>query len=480
MVPATEHIPSAMKPRHTRLVALVVAIAFFMQLLDSTIVVTSLPQMAQSFGIPPVAMSVGLTVYLLSMAAFIPVSGWLGDRFGARNVFLVSIAMFTVASLFCGISGNLTEFIIARAVQGLGSALMNPIGRVIVLKNAPKSELVNAVAMITWPALIAPVIGPVLGGFITTWFSWHWNFLINIPIGIVGLVLVWFFVPTEREENTGRLDVVGFIYSALGMTLILAGLETFVHGASAALLIVALLAAGLLFSVLATRHFQRVAQPLLDLSPFRIQSFALSTLSAGTAIRMAINATPFLIPLLFQVGFGMSSIEAGVYVLVYFAGNLAMKAVTTPTLRWFGFRNVLIVNGVISTASIAACALLSPGTPVPLIYALLFVAGLSRSMQFTALNTLGFADILPKQQSSASTLSSMLQQVAMLLGVAVAAAVLNISRMIHGGERLLLIDFRWAFVAVGTIGILASLRFLRLPEDAGAEVSRHRRYQRSG
>jgi EmrB/QacA subfamily drug resistance transporter len=425
-------------------------------------------------------MSVGLTVYLLSMAAFIPVSGWLGDRFGARNVFLVSIAMFTAASLFCGISGSLTEFIAARAVQGLGSALMNPIGRVIVLRNAPKSELVNAVAMITWPALIAPVIGPVLGGFITTWFSWHWNFLINIPIGVVGLVLVWFFVPGAKQEDSGRLDVIGFVYSALGMTLILAGLETFVHGTSAALPIVVLLAGGLAFSVLATRHFRRAAQPLLDLSPFRIQSFALSTLSAGTAVRVAINATPFLIPLLFQIGFGMTSIEAGVYVLVYFAGNLAMKAITTPALRWFGFRNVLVVNGVISTASIAACALLSPGTPDAVIYALLFLAGLSRSMQFTALSTLGFADILPRQQSSASTLSSMLQQVAMLLGVAAAAAVLNVSRMTRGGEPLSLVDFRWAFVVVGSIGILASLRFLSLPDDAGAEVSRHRRYQRSG
>lgn len=475
-----EHIPAAAKPRHIRLVALVVAIAFFMQLLDSTIVVTSLPQMAQSFGIQPVAMSIGLTVYLLSMAAFIPVSGWLGDRFGARNVFLVSIAMFTLASLFCGIAGSLTEFIVARAVQGLGSALMNPIGRIIVLKNAPKSQLVNAVAMITWPALIAPVIGPVLGGFITTWFSWHWNFLINIPIGIVGLVLVWFFVPDAKEEDAGRLDVIGFICSGLGMTLILAGLETFVHGTSAALLIIVLLVAGLMFSGLAVLHFRRAAQPLLDLSPFKIQSFALSTLSAGTACRVAINATPFLIPLLFQVGFGMSSIEAGVYVLVYFAGNLAMKAVTTLALRWFGFRNVLVVNGVISTAAIAACALLSPGTPDAIIYALLFVAGLTRSMQFTALNTLGFADILPRQQSSASTLSSMLQQVAMLLGVTVAAAVLNVSRIARSGEPLSLVDFRWAFVVVGAIGIAASLRFLNLPEDAGAEVSRHRRYQKSG
>jgi EmrB/QacA subfamily drug resistance transporter len=459
---------------HTRLIALVVAVSFFMQLLDATIVVTSLPQMAHSFGIQPVEMSIGLTVYMLTMAAFIPVSGWLGDRYGARNIFLISIAMFTVASLFCGLAGNLAQFIAARAFQGLGSALMTPIGRVIVLKNAPKSELVSAVALITWPALIAPVIGPVLGSVITTYLSWHWNFLINIPIGIVGLMLVWFFVPDQRDAAAGRLDTIGFVYSALGMTLILAGLELFVDGAGATVWIALMLGGGILFSVLATRHFRTALNPLLDLSPFAILTFSLSTLSAGTALRMAINATPFLIPLLFQVGFGYNAIDTGVYILVYFVGNLAMKTVTTPLLRIFGFRNVLVVNGLISTGTIIACGLLSPTTTQAITYVLLFVTGLSRSMQFTALNTLGFADITPAQRSSASTLSSMLQQLSMLLGVAVAAAVLNISRLTYGSQDLTLIDFSWAFFVVGAIGVVASLRFLALPHDAGAEVSGHR------
>jgi hypothetical protein len=354
---------------------------------------------------------------------------------------------------------------------------MNPIGRVIVLRNAPKSELVKAVAMITWPALIAPVIGPLLGGFITTWFGWHWNFFINIPIGIIGLVLVWLFVPDQTEEDAGRLDIVGFVYSALGMTLVLAGLELFVDGAAAVAYILLLIAGGAIFSVLATRHFRRVANPLIDLSALKIQTFSLSTLWAGTALRLSINATPFLIPLLFQVGFGMNAIDTGIYILVYFAGNLAMKTVTTPLLKVFGFRHVLVVNGVIATGTIAACATLSPDTPAAITYALLFVTGLSRSMQFTALNTIGFADIMPAQRSSASTLSSMLQQLSMLLGVAVAAAVLNVSRAAYGTTALTLVDFSWAFVVVGAIGILASLRFLALPHDAGAEVSGHRRYR---
>lgn len=457
-----------------RVVALVVAVSFFMQLLDSTIVITSLPQMGRDFGVPAVSMSIGLTVYLLTMAAFIPLSGWLGDRFGARTVFMGSIAIFTVASLFCGLSSNLEQFIVARAAQGFGAALMTPVGRVIVLRNAPKTELVHAVALITWPALIAPVIGPLLGSLITTYLSWHWNFHINVPIGIIGLVLVWRFVPDQRVEGAGQLDIPGFLLSALGLTLLLAGLETFTQGTAALPLVALLVAGGVILGVAATWHFNRVANPLLDLSAFSVQTFALSTLSAGTALRTSINATPFLIPLFLQIGFGLDAIAAGAYLLVYFAGNLAMKTVTTRILRRFGFRQVLVVNGLIASASIAACGWLTPATPTFVMATLFFVAGLSRSMQFTAINTLGFADISPVQRSSASTLSSMLQQVSMLLGVAIAAAILNLSSLLRGGDGLAVIDFGWAFVIVGAIGMTASLRFLTLPHDAGAEVSGHR------
>lgn len=474
MTSTTTDSEPLLDPGRARIVALVVAVSFFMQLLDSTIVVTSLPQMAKDFGVEPVAMSIGLTVYLLTMAAFIPLAGWLGDRFGARNVFMTSITVFTAASFFCGLSSSLEQFIVARAVQGFGAALMTPVGRVIVLKNAPKSELVNAVALITWPALIAPVIGPVIGSLITTYFSWHWNFHINVPIGLVGLALVWRFVPDQREMDAGQLDIPGFLLSALGLTMLLAGLETFTQGTAALPLVALLIAVGIVLGVAATWHFRRVANPLLDLSAFRVQTFALSTLSAGTALRTSINATPFLIPLLLQVGFGYDAIRAGSYLLVYFAGNLAMKTVTTRTLKAFGFRRVLVVNGLIAAGSIAACGFLTPTTPETIALVLLFIAGLSRSMQFTALNTIGFADITPAQRSSASTLSSMLQQVSMLLGVAIAAAILNLSALIRAGSGTPLVDFRWAFVAIGVMGMVASLRFLALPHDAGTEVSGHR------
>ena len=474
VVRTTEHPSETSFGRQSRIIAFVVAVAFFMQILDGTIVTTSLPQMASTFGVEPVSMSIGITVYLLTMAAFVPLAGWAGDRYGARRVFLASITIFTVASLFCALSGNLAEFVIARAVQGIGSALMTPVGRIIVLKNARKSDLVHAMSMITWPALTAPVIGPVLGSFITTYLSWHWNFLINIPIGIIGFGLVLRFVPDQREERVAPLDFIGFLQSAAGLTFLLAGLEFVVQGTTALVASVGLIAAGVVFSVIATRHFMRVDAPLLDLSAFKVQTFAMSTLSAGTASRVAINATPFLLPLLFQVGFGQTAINAGTYLLFYFAGNLGMKAITTQMLRAFGFRNVLVVNGLISSACIGGFAFLSPSTSNWLIYCLLLAAGLSRSMNFTALNTLGFADIHASQRSSASTLSSMLQQVSLLLGVAVAAAVLNLSRTIHGGATLSPVDFRWAFLVVALIGAVSSLRFISLPHDAGAEVSRHK------
>ncbi len=458
---------------NARRVALIVAIAFFMQLLDSTIISTSLPQMGATFGVPAVAMSIGITAYMLTMAVFVPLSGWLADRFGARNIFLLAIVLFTLASLACGLSQSLPQFVAARVVQGLGSALMTPVGRILVLRNAPKSELLNATALITWPALFAPVVGPVLGGFITTYLSWHWNFFINIPLGLIGLALVARFIPGDREADPKPLDWPGFFLTSLGLALLLYGLERIAHPEDGILPTVLLVAAGIVIGWLAVRHLRRAPHPLLDLSAFKVLTFAISTLAAGTIFRVAINATPFLLPLLFQVGFGLSPVDAGLMILAYFLGNLGMKTVTTPTLRRFGFRTVMVVNGLIASASIMACAAISPETPQALVLALMFVAGLSRSMQFTALNTLAFADIDAAQRSSASTLSSMLQQIAMLFGVAVAAAILNLSQLVRAQPALDLVDFRIAFLAIGAIGLVAALRFLVLPRGAGAEVSGH-------
>jgi EmrB/QacA subfamily drug resistance transporter len=454
-------------------VALIVAIAFFMQFLDGTIISTSLPQMGASFGVSPVGMSVGITVYLLATAVFVPASGWLADRFGAREVFAIAIVVFTFSSLGCGLAQNLPEFIAARSVQGLGSALMIPVGRVLVLRNASKSELLSATALITWPALFAPVIGPVLGGFITTYLTWRWNFFLNLPLGIIGVCLALKFVPDWREAEGQALDWLGFLLASTGLACLLWGLQRVAQPDDVHAQTVALVVAGLVSSWLAIRHLKATPTPLLDLSTFRIRTFAISTLSAGTYFRISINATPFLLPLLFQMVFGLSSVGAGLYILAYFLGNLGMKSVTTPTLRRFGFRKVLIVNGLVASLSIIACAAITMQTPRALIVALMLIAGLSRSMQFTALATLSFADVPPAQRSSASTLSAIQQQVAMVFGVALAAAMLNLSQYLRGGEVLAPVDFRIAFAAIGAIGLVASFQFLSLAHDAGAEVSGH-------
>lgn len=474
---ALEETFEAASARQSRRVALIVAVSFFMQLLDSTIISTSLPQMGQSFGVPAVAMSSGITVYLLTMAVFIPVSGWLADRFGARTIFLLAIAVFALASLACGLSRTLPEFIAARAVQGFAGALMTPVGRILVLRNAPKSQLLNATALITWPALFAPVVGPVLGGFITTYLSWRWNFFINIPLGLVGIALAVRFISDGPAGGARSLDWRGLLLSSAGLASLLWGLERVADPRGDVLPTVGLIVTGLAAGWLAVRHLRRVENPLLDLSAFGVPTFAMSTLAAGTFCRVAINATPFLLPLLFQIGFGLNPVETGTLILVYFVGNLGMKAVTTPTIRRFGFRGVLFVNGIVSSAAVVAFAAISPETPMTVLVVLLLAAGLSRSMQFTALNTIAFADITAAQRSSASSLSSMLQQVSMLLGVALAATVLNVAQALRDGASLALADFRAAFVVVGAVGLVASLRFLTLAPDAGDEVSGARRKQ---
>jgi EmrB/QacA subfamily drug resistance transporter len=455
-----------------RRVALIVAAAFFMQNLDGVIINTSLPQMASVFRVGPADLNVGITAYMLSTAAFVPLSGWVADRLGARRVFAGAIVIFTLASVVCGLSQNLWEFSAARVVQGLGGALMTPVGRMVVLRSADKADLLAATALLTWPALIAPVIGPVLGGFITTYVSWRWNFLLNAPLGAVGVALVLAFVPGNRSTVRTRFDLPGFALTSAALVAILLGLEglTGPRWTFAGFSVLT----GLGLGAAAVRHLGRREGPLLDLSPLKVPTFTISTVDAGNLFRLTISATPFLLPLMFQVAFGLTAWAAGLYVLAYFAGNLLMKTVTTPALRRFGFRNVLVGNGVLAGAAILACAALTPTTPALIVVLVLLAAGLTRSMQFTALATLTFADIEAPLRGSSSTLSSMLQQLSIGLGIALAAVLINVSQSLRGADHLALADFRLAFIVVGLIAMAASALFLRLDADAGAEVSGRR------
>jgi EmrB/QacA subfamily drug resistance transporter len=455
----------------TRLIAWVVAVTFFMENLDATVIATALPAMASAFGVTPVDMNVGITAYILAVAIFIPLSSWVADRYGARRVFAGAIIVFTLASLLCGFSQNFEMFVFARVLQGIGGALMVPVGRLAVLRNTDKKDLVNMIAVITWPGLIAPILGPVVGGLIVTHASWPWIFYVNVPLGVMALLAALRLVPEGHEANARPFDGKGFVLLAGACVLLLGGLEWLgsQHG-NAMLYGLGALLAGVMLAAWAVHHSRRHANPLLPLGTLALNTFRVCIVG-GSLFRLAISALPFLLPLLFQVGFGLSPVDAGLLVLAVFAGNLAMKPFTTAIMQRYGFRQVLLVNGVIGVMSIAACALFTPHTPLALIAGVLFVGGLSRSMQFTCYNSIGFADVPKARMSESSALFSLFFQLAMGMGVAVAALLLRASMSLQGHElQAQVADFRMAFIGVAVLGLLALVDVIRLPGDAGDSV----------
>ena len=467
----TSEDPKPTEVAFSRRIPLIVAAAFFMETLDSTIVITAMPAIAEGFNISTLSLSLSITAYLVALSVFVPTAGWVSDRFGARNVFAAAIGLFTLASLLCAISPNLWSFVAARSLQGIGAAFMSPVGRLVVLRSAPRQRIIEAIAMITWPGLIGPVLGPPLGGWIATYASWHWIFLINLPLGVAGVLLVLRHVPSETSARRTPFDGRGFVLTALALAALVHGMSLFGEQEGETWIALVWLVVAGISGVLAVRHAQKHPAPMLDLRAVRVPTFAMSVLTTGMVARIAISATPFLLPLMFQIGFGLNALQAGLMLLVYMAGNLAMKSGTTAVLRRFGFRQVLTVNGGLCAASMAACALLSPSLSVWVIYPVLFIAGLTRSMHFTTVSSLAFADIAADQRAGASTLSAMTQQTSATLGVAFAALALALFRNLRGASDLALSDFQNALLTGAALMAVASVWALRLPPDAGAEVS---------
>jgi EmrB/QacA subfamily drug resistance transporter len=461
--------------RRSAEIAILVATAFFMENLDGTVIATALPQMGRSFHASPVDLNIGMTAYMLMLAVFIPISGWTADRLGARSVFLSAIAVFTASSVLCGISHNLWQFTSARVVQGIGGAMMVPVGRLVVLRTTEKHNLIHSIAYITWPGLVAPVVGPPVGGFITTYATWHWIFFLNVPLGIIGIILTAAWIPNTREDRVNPFDWLGFILAGSACMSFMYGLELVGRESSSWRAPTVYVVSGLVLGALAVAHFRRTAAPLIDLAMLKIKTFAV-TIWGGSLFRVAISVSPFLLPLMFQVGFGLSAFQSGVLLLALFAGNLGMKTVTTPVLRRFGFRRTLIVNGMVTALVTLGCCILQPTTARATIMAVLFVNGLCRSMQFTSLNTLAYADIPKPQMSSATSFSSMVWQMTMGMGVAVGAILLRVAAFLRGnhGGTPTVTEFHWAFGLVALLAFLATLDYIGIDPAAGAAVSGHR------
>ena len=451
-------------------VTLIVAVALFMENMDSTVIATSLPAIARDLGEDPIALKLALTSYLLSLAVFIPLSGWMADRFGARTVFRAAIVVFTLGSAACGFAHSLLDFVLFRIIQGMGGAMMVPVGRLVILRTVPKAELISALAWLTIPALLGPVIGPPLGGFITTYVSWRWIFWINIPMGILGVILATYYVANIREHGLPPLDIKGFMLSGIGLAGLAFGFTTIGQGLLPMQMVIALLTVGVIGCWLYVLHARKAPAPLIDLSLLKVKTFYASVVG-GFIFRLGIGATPFLLPLLLQLGFGLTPFQSGILTFASAVGAMAMKATAAPILRRFGFRSVLVINAVVSGLFIGATALFTPVTPHAVIFTVLVVGGFFKSLQFTSINSLAYADIEPRAMSRATSFASVAQQLSLSAGVAVGALVLEIQR--HGRPDMAVqsSDFATAFIVVGAISAASALIFMMLSKSAGASLS---------
>jgi EmrB/QacA subfamily drug resistance transporter len=437
--------------------------------MDSTVIATSLPAIASSIGTSPVALKLALTTYLLALAVFIPVSGWAADRFGPNRLFGWAIVVFMVGSVACAASSSLAEFVAARFVQGMGGAMMTPVARLVMLRSTRRSELVQAMAWLTMPALVGPLIGPPLGGFLTTYASWHWIFLINVPIGCAGIALAARYLPVIPPGAPVPLDRVGFLLSAIACSGLIFGFSVAGLDVMPTWVPVTLVCAGFAAASLYVVHARFAAWPLLDLTLLRITTFR-SSVIGGSLFRIGVGAVPFLLPLMLQVGFGYTPFESGVTTFAAAAGAIGMKVLVGPILRAWGFRTVLACNAALAAVFIAINGLFTIDTPQIVIAAVLLVGGFFRSLQFTSINAIAFADVDNERLSRATSLSAVVQQFSLSLGVATAAGTLEIVVALRGGA-LDAPAFSIAFFVVAAITAVSALVFAGLPRDAGAEVA---------
>ncbi|RNN73232.1 DHA2 family efflux MFS transporter permease subunit [Klebsiella pneumoniae] len=458
----------------------IAAMAFFMQALDATILNTALPAIAHSLNRSPLAMQSAIISYTLTVAMLIPVSGWLADRFGTRRVFIIAVSLFTLGSLACALSSSLTELVIFRVIQGIGGAMMMPVARLALLRAYPRSELLPVLNFVTMPGLVGPILGPVLGGVFVTWASWHWIFLINIPIGVIGILYARKYMPNFTTPRR-RFDIGGFLLFGLSLVLFSSGIELFGEKIVATWQALAVIAVSLLLLVAYVRHARRHPTPLISLSLFKTHTFSVG-IAGNLATRLGTGCVPFLMPLMLQVGFGYPAIIAGCMIAPTAIGSIIAKSTVTQVLRWFGYRKTLVGITVFIGLMIAQFSLQSPEMPLwmlllPLWMLLLplFVLGMAMSTQFTAMNTITLADLTDDNASSGNSLLAVTQQLSISLGVAISAAVL---RFYEGFDNASTVQqFHYTFITMGVITIISALMFMLLRAKDGRNLisERHKR-----
>lgn len=448
----------------------------FMENVDATVIVTSLPALARDLGQDPITLKLAVTSYVIGLGVFIPICGWVADRFGSRNVFRTAIGIFMTGSLLCAASRSLEMFVAARFVQGIGGAMMVPVGRIIIFRSLPKSDFIRAVNYLTVPALLGPVVGPPLGGFITTYLHWRLIFFVNIPIGVLGIWLANRHIANMHEEHPGPLDWLGFLLSAGGASLFMLGLSLVGGELVSNTKAVTMCVIGAFLLVAYWFYAQRAERPVLDLKFLRIPSFNASV-AGGSLFRIGLGAVPFLLPLALQEGLGMTAFASGAITCASAFGSIFMKAIVSRVLGRFGFRRTLVVNAAVAGAAIAIYGAFSPATPVWLIWFIVLAGGIFPSLQFTGLNSLAYADIPSKDIGRATSVASVIQQVSLGLGVTIAGIVLQVSHRIQGHPTIVWSDFWPAFLVVGLFSVASIPVTLRLPANAGDEIARGRRGQ---
>jgi EmrB/QacA subfamily drug resistance transporter len=467
--PRSERPPDRQENRLSRATPLILATAIFMENMDSTVIATSLAAIAADIGTDPISLKLALTAYLVALAIFIPISSWMADRFGARRVFRIAMLVFMIGSIGCALSGSLAQFVVARFIQGMGGAMMGPVARLVLVRMTPRHQLVDAMAWLTIPGLIGPIVGPPFGGFLTTYFSWHWIFIINIPIGLLGMALVGLALPNEARNRPRKIDGKGFVLAGLAFALFAFGCSVISLPALPPIYGMVAAAAGIGLGYFYVRHALSTEYPLLDLRLLRLPIFRVSVV-AGSFFRLGQGAVPFLFPLMLQLSFGLSPFQSGMVTFAAAIGALAAKLVANWIFKSWGFKYPLVISTLVSTLGISVMGLYVPETPIPLILGILVFTGFWQSTFWTGSNAFVFADVEDKDAGQANVISQVWGQLMFAMGVALGGGTLELAHRLRGGDELALADFHFAFFVVSAVSAIAVVMFMRLPRNAGHQL----------